>query len=141
MEVQKNHHSWNNRRLLDDEKNIIYFIYWRRSPKLLEDEKELFSKDDPTSVSKLGQQKKEMLGKNLERMAVAHEAVERHDAKIEEYKKANDSSALKREKDLMDGAYSELKKAQEAAAKSIKVKRQQVQMRLTSKKQETDSKD
>lgn len=74
-------------------------------------------------------------------MAVAHEAVERHDAKIEEYKKANDSSALKREKDLMDGAYSELKKAQEAAAKSIKVKRQQVQMRLTSKKQETDSKD
>ena len=72
-------------------------------------------------------------------MAVAHEAIERHGGNIEIYKAANDTSALKCEKDLMDGAYSELKKAQEAAASSIKVKRQQVQMRLTSKKQGTES--
>ena len=101
--------------------------------KLLEDEKELFWKDEPTSVSKLRQQKRKRWEKNLEDMAVAHEAIERHDANIEIYKKVNDTSALKREKDLMDGAYSQLKKAQEAAAKSIKFKGQQVQMRLTSK--------
>ena len=33
----------------------------------------------------------------------------------------------------MEGAYTELKKAQEVAVKSIKVKRQQVEMRLSSK--------
>ncbi len=89
--------------------------------KLLESERELFSDDDPTSASRLGKQKKETLGKNLDRMAAAHEAVERHDANIEKYKKEKEANALKRAKVLMDGAYSELKKAQEAATKSIKV--------------------
>ena len=74
-----------------------------------------------------------MLGKNLERMTAAHLALEGHDAKVEELKRGNKSSALKREKALMEGAYTELKKAQEAAVKSIKVKRQQVEMCLSSK--------
>ena len=101
--------------------------------KLLDDERELRFNEDPTSASKLGQQKKETLGKNLERMTAAHLALEGHDAKVEELKRGNKSSALKREKALMEGAYTELKKAQEAAVKSIKVKRQQVEMRLSSK--------
>ena len=101
--------------------------------KLLEDERELRFNEDPTGASKLGQQKKETLGKNLERMTAAHLALEGHDAKVEELKRGNKSSALKREKALMEGAYTELKKAQEAAVKSIKVKRQQVEMRLSSK--------
>ncbi|CAH3046273.1 unnamed protein product [Porites lobata] len=101
--------------------------------KLLEDERELRFNEDPTGASKLGQQKKETLGKNLERMTAAHLALEGHDAKVEELKRGNESSVLKHEKALMEGAYTELKKAQEVAVKSIKVKRQQVEMRLSSK--------
>ena len=41
----------------------------------------------------------------------------------------------------MEGAYTELKKAQEAAVKSIKVKRQQVEMRLSSKMLDAGDKD
>ena len=101
--------------------------------KLLDDERELRFNEDPTGASKLGQQKKETLGKNLEHMTAAHLALEGHDAKVEELKRGNESSVLKHEKALMEGAYTELKKAQEAAVKSIKVKQQQVEMRLSSK--------
>ena len=41
----------------------------------------------------------------------------------------------------MEGAYTELKKAQEAAVKSIKVKRQQVEMYLSSKMLDEGDKD
>ncbi|KAL9976591.1 hypothetical protein ACROYT_G013912 [Oculina patagonica] len=57
------------------------------------------------NASRLEQPKKKTLGKNLDRMAAAHDAVERHDAKIEDYKKANEANVLKREKVLMDGVY------------------------------------
>ena len=109
--------------------------------KLLDDERELRFNEDPTSASKLGQQKKETLGKNLECITAAHLALEGHDAKVEELKRGNKSSALKREKAFMEGAYTELKKAQEAAVKSIKVKRQQVEMYLSSKMLDEGDKD
>ena len=41
----------------------------------------------------------------------------------------------------MEGAYTELKKAQEVAVKSIKVKRQQVEMPLSSKMLDAGDKD
>ena len=68
-------------------------------------------------------------------------AVERHDAKKEECKKANNSSAPKREG--LDGGslYWAQESPQEAAVKSIKVKQQQVEMRLTSKMQEAADED
>lgn len=44
-------------------------------------------------------------------MAAALVEVEHHDAKKEECKKANNSSAPKCEKALMEGTYTELKKA------------------------------
>ena len=67
--------------------------------------------------------------------------VERHDAKKEECKKANNSSAPKREG--LDGGslYWAQESPQEAAVKSIKVKQQQVEMRLTSKMQEAADED
>ena len=117
--------------------------------KLIEDEKELFAKDDIESGSKLGQQKSDTIGKNLERMAAAHLAVESHDADIQacqkEFKKGKsikdkNSSTLKykREKALMDGAYTELKRAQDATTKSIKTKRQQLEIRLSARKDDSE---
>ena len=55
--------------------------------KLLQDEKELFTKDDIASGSKLGQQKEDTIAKNLDRMAAAHLAVENHDAEVEKCQK------------------------------------------------------
>ena len=43
--------------------------------KLIEDEKELFAKDNMENGSKLGQQKSGTIAKNLDRMAAAHLAV------------------------------------------------------------------
>ena len=84
----------------------------------MEDGRELRFNEDPISASKFGRQKKETLGKNLECMATPHVALEGHDAKVEESKRAKKSSALKREKALMEGAYTELKKGQEASRSS-----------------------
>ena len=117
---------------------------------LIKDEKVLFAKDDIESGSKLGQQKSDTISKNLERMAAAHLAVESHDADIQacqkEFKrgkksiKDKNSSTLKykREKALMDGAYTELKRAQDATTKSIKTKRQQLEIRLSARKDDSE---
>ena len=114
--------------------------------KLIHDEKELCAGED--EVNKLGKQKKETLAKNLERMAAAHAAVETLDAELEKCKQSfqmgnisvKEKSALKAEyngkKDLMDGAYTELKRAQEASVKAIKIKRQQLDVHLSKKEEE-----
>lgn len=51
--------------------------------KLIQDEKELFGKDNIESGNKLGQQKSDTIAKNLDHMAAAHLAVKSHDADIE----------------------------------------------------------
>ena len=118
--------------------------------KLMEDEKELFAKDEIESGRKLGQQKSDTIAKNLDRMAAAHLAVERHDGDIEkcqkEFKKGkslqekNASTVkYKRQKALIDGAYTELKRAQEATLKSIKIKRQQLEIRLSARTNDSEA--
>lgn len=118
--------------------------------KLIQDEKELFAIDDIECGNKLGQQKSDTIAKNLDRMAAAHSAVESHDADIEncqkEFKKGksiqqkNASTAkYKRQKALIDGAYTELKRAQEATLKSIKIKRQQLEIRLSARNDDSEA--
>ena len=118
--------------------------------KLLQDEKELFTKDDIASGSKLWQQKKDTIAKNLDRMAAAHLAVESHDAEVEKcqkeikkgksIKERNESTLkYKRQKALMDGAYTELKRAQDATVKSIKTKHRQLEIRLSAREDDNAS--
>ena len=108
--------------------------------KLMEDEKVLFRKDDVTS-RKLGNQKKDTILKNVDRMSAAHQAVEEYDQKVtriqKRFKEAEtiadrrkSTQKYEREKLLMDGAYTELKRAQDALSKSIKVKRMEIENRL-----------
>lgn len=118
--------------------------------KLIEDEKELFANDDIESGSKLGQQKSDTIAKNLDPMAAAHLTVESHDAEIEkcqkEFKKGKSiqekiasTVKCKRQKALIEGAYTELKRAQEATLKSIKTKRQQLEVRLSARKDDSEA--
>ena len=118
--------------------------------KLIEDEKELFAKDEIESGRKLGQQKSDTIAKNLDRMAAAHLAVESHDGDIEKCQKEfkngkslqekNASTVkYKRQKALIDGAYTELKRAQEATLKSIKIKRQQLEIRLRARTDDSEA--
>ena len=82
---------------------------------------------------KLGPQKKATIPKNIDRMSIAHLQVESLDAALKETKKAfasfnkKERGQLKREfkekSNLMDVAYSELKRAQDALNKSIVQKR------------------
>lgn len=83
-------------------------------------------------------------------MAAAHLTVESHDADIEkcqkEFKKGksiqekNASTVkYKRQKALIEGAYTELKRAQEATLKSIKTKRQQLEVRLSARKDDSEA--
>lgn len=83
-------------------------------------------------------------------MAAAHLAVERHDGDIEKYQKElkkgkslqekNASTVkYKRQKALIDGAYTELKRAQEATLKSIKIKRQQMEIRLSARTHDSEA--
>lgn len=108
--------------------------------KLLEDEKVIFRKEDTTS-RKLGKQKKDTILKNVDRMCAAHQAVEEHDQTMtgiqKGFKKAKtipdrkkSTKEYDREKLLMDGAYTELKRAQDALSKSIKVKQIEIENRL-----------
>ena len=108
--------------------------------KLMEDEKVLFRKDDVTS-RKLGTQKKDTILKNVDRMSVAHQLAEEHDQRVtgtqKFFKEAKSFAGRKkstkdfeREKVLMDGAYTELKHAQDALSKSLKVKRIEIENRL-----------
>ena len=118
--------------------------------KIIQDEKVLFDNQDSISRRKLGQPKKETLHNNLDRMAAAHLAVEAIDSEIQECqtkfseaKSSKNRDALrkdyKRKKVILDGAYTELKRAQEATVKSIKVKRQQINFCLESTNMKEDS--
>lgn len=118
--------------------------------KLLRDEKTIFENEDLTTTSRLGQPKKETLANNLDRMTAAHLVVEAIDAEIQECqtnfsgaKTHSERDALnkeyKRKKIIMDGAFTELKRAQEATVKSMKVKRQQIDSCLKSINREEDS--
>lgn len=102
-------------------------------------EKELCAGED--EVNKLGKQKKETLAKNMERMVAAHAAVETCKQSFQMGNiSVKEKSALKAEyngkKDLMDRAYTELKRAQEASVKAIKIKRQQLDVHLSKKEEE-----
>lgn len=119
--------------------------------KLMEDEKVLFRKEDATS-RKLGKQKKDTIPKNVDRMSAAHQAVEEHDQKVTGvqtlFKEATTlpdrkkfTKKYEREKLLMDGAYTELKRAQDALSKSIKVKRTEIENRLKVGTEGEDSED
>lgn len=109
--------------------------------KILDDEKVLFRKEDVTS--RKGSQKKETIPNNIERMSAAHEAVEELDKKTtnrrDVFESAKTSSLskkntkkYKKEQLLLDGAYTELKHAQDALTKSTKVKRKEIEDRLRS---------
>lgn len=109
--------------------------------KILDDEKVLFRKEDVTS--RKGSQKKETIPNNIERMSAAHEAVEELDKKMTNRRDAFESAKTsslrkkntkkyKKEQLLLDGAYTELKHAQDALTKSMKVKRKEIEDRLRS---------
>ena len=82
-------------------------------------------------------------------MSAAHLAVESIDSEVHEcqakFKAAKKQSQrklftddYKRKKVLLDGAYTELKRAQEATVKSIDVQRQQINSYLESSKEDSD---
>ena len=111
--------------------------------KILDDE-QLLSSNDDVAVRKLGSQKKETIPKNLDRMAAAQLAVENQDKEIKKCQEAfkgarsvaekgKHTQRYNRNKVLMDGSYTELKRAQDATMKSIKVKREQLEGRLKSR--------
>ena len=97
----------------------------------------------------LGTKKKETLPKNLDRMSAAHLAVESIDSEVQEcqtkFKAAKEQSQrtlfaidYKRKKVLLDSAYTELKRAQKEAVKSIHVQRQQINSSLESSTEDSD---
>ena len=82
-------------------------------------------------------------------MSAAHLAVESIDSEVQEcqakFKAAKKQSQrklftddYKRKKVLLDGPYTELKRAQEATVKSIDVQRQQINSYLESSKEDSD---
>ena len=92
---------------------------------------------------------KETLPKKLDRMSAAHLAVELIDSEVQEcqakFKASKKQSQrklftddYKRKKVLLDGAYTELKRAQEATVKSIHVQRQKINSYLESSKEDSD---
>ena len=104
--------------------------------------------DEPPK-SKKGTQKKQTIPKNLDRMAAAHAAVERLDKEMEEYRELQKRASSKekeelkkkfgKSKQLLDGAYTELKRAQDAALKSIRGKRKSLDEFLKSKESQPQS--
>ena len=116
----------------------------------IEDAKILLDNPDSNyKKRKLGNQKKETLPKNLDRMSAAHLAVESIDSEVQEcqtkfkaVKKRSQrklfTNDYKRKKVLLDSAYTELKRAQEEIVKSIHVQRQQINSSLESSKEDSD---
>lgn len=116
--------------------------------KLLDEEKVLFRKDD-VAGKKLGTQKKDTISKNVERMSAAHHAVEGIDQEVEEVQEAFQaaqtlvdrrkySKEYERKKLLLDGAYTELKRAQDALTKSMKAKERDIENRLAERSSNVD---
>ena len=119
--------------------------------KLLDEENVLFRKDD-VAGKKLGTQKKDTISKNVERMSAAHHVVEGIDQEVEEVQEAFQaaqtlvkrrkySKEYERKKLLLDGAYTELKRAQDALTKSMKAKQRDIENRLTEKSGNVDVED
>ena len=92
-------------------------------------------------------QKKETIPRNLDRLESAHAVVSDMNEKMERFRDLSKNAKSKKEineynkeysrlKILMDGAYSELKKAQDATAKAIKVKKQLLDNYIKSKRKE-----
>ena len=116
--------------------------------KLLDEEKVLFRKDD-VAGKKLGTQKKDTISKNVERMSAAHHAVEGIDQEVEEVQETFQaaqtlvdrrkySKEYERKKLLLDGAYTELKRAQDALTKSMKAKERDIENRLAERSSNVD---
>ncbi|CAH3195265.1 unnamed protein product [Porites evermanni] len=116
--------------------------------KLLDEEKVLFRKDD-VAGKKLGTQKKDTTSKNVERMSAAHHAVEGIDQEVEEVQEAFQavqtlvdrrkySKEYERKKLPLDGAYTELKRAQDALTKSMKAKERDIENRLAERSGNVD---
>ncbi|KXJ18933.1 hypothetical protein AC249_AIPGENE25670 [Exaiptasia diaphana] len=86
-----------------------------------------------------GKQKKNTLGKNLDRMKSAHAEVVSLDEELIQLKKdKNSNRAQATTKTLLDGAYTNLKRAQEALSKSIKQRRRQIEQELNKAKHAND---
>ena len=85
-----------------------------------------------SQVGNLETTKKDTILKDVDRMSVAHQAVEEYDQKVTGIQNSSKKPKLfqtgkspeknTREKLLMDGAFTKLKGAQDALSKSIKVK-------------------
>ena len=108
--------------------------------KTLDEEKVLFRRCENEKVTK-AVQKKETIPKNLDRMAAAHAAVEKADEELNDCRMNFEKARTEKERQaarqefevkqiLMDGAYTELKKAQDATTKSVKAKRKELDQKL-----------
>jgi hypothetical protein len=115
--------------------------------KLESDEKDSFHDEDSTTTTrKLGKQKKDTISKNLERLAVAPDSLVKADKKVEQCRdkfpnaktESEKSKIMEQYKELkitLDGVYTELKRAQDAATKSIRHKKQLLNERLNTPKE------
>ena len=108
--------------------------------KTLDEEKVLFRRREYERVTKAAQ-KKETIPKNLDRMAAAHAAVEKADKELNDYRMNFEKARTEKERQaarqefevrqtFMDGAFTELKKAQDATIKSVKAKRKELDQKL-----------
>lgn len=121
----------------------IIDVSWRlRKTSLLEMEtRNLLNNEKVISdvgQTKTGSQKRQTIPKNLERMERTHVQVESLDKEITEIRRMHEEAVSKTDKQkqrqryndkkvFLDGAYSELKKAQEALVKAIHVKQKEIE--------------
>ncbi|CAB4026854.1 Hypothetical predicted protein [Paramuricea clavata] len=113
--------------------------------KLDSDETDLFPYEDSTTTTrKLGKQKKNTIPKNLDRMDLAHKNLLKIDKKVEQCREKFSKAKTAYEKDtlvkqynalktILNGVYTELKRAQDAAVKSIRHKKHLLNKRLMEK--------
>ena len=109
--------------------------------KALADAQNLIRKPDD-QVPQLKKGKRDTIPKNLDRMAAAHAATESYDREMKKIKDIFKKSSRKekekmqkeyeRQETRLNGAYSELKRAQDATLKSIRGKRKVIDEYLTS---------
>ena len=119
--------------------------------KVQHEEDVLFQRADAafSGKRKLGSQKKDTIPSNIERMSIAHLEVESLDAALQDARCRLAQSNTKTERSgcqrefkekttLLDGAYSELKHAQDALTKSIKQKKAELENALKLKEQDDE---
>ena len=110
--------------------------------KLQQNEEELFPDDDSASWERgtAGKQKAKTIDNNINRMEVSHQNVIDRDKELEKVKKRYESCTTEEKKLLgqehkkvkteFDGAYTELKRAQDALTKALKHKKDILERRL-----------